>query len=327
MKQQNRCNEYAGNFSNTFDHFVSGSALAGELIDYTQNFSDYADCLSQAALSEKAYDIEAKMRLLMYHAMESLNKAYDSGRLEDALSQVYKQSPKSKAKVFGEETITGAMNYFKEKHTEVDTSFLEKALAMIRKRNISIEAAKEGELIIHSTDENGKPQKSHVSVGKVPMSTGRISKAEFLGKGTFSVFPGADSLFNDDNCHHRRPVSVETEVVHTHDAYERTVNNFLHLKESAYRHARLIDEFGVPHLKGDDPFTIIVAIIGIVAAALIIAGVTIEVGCSNGAWSGDVCNLGWGLIGLGVVFAAGAIVCAVSGCTIIIGLIGATAAV
>jgi len=99
--------------------------------------------------------------------------------------------------------------------------------------------------------------------------------------------------------------------------YDTLVGVFGLARESMYRHARVVDRFGRAHLRGEDPITAAGIVIAVIAAAAVVAGAVIEIGCANGAWSGGICNWGLGLLlGAGVLGAVAS--CLIGGCDIIL---------
>jgi len=112
------------------------------------------------------------------------------------------------------------------------------------------------------------------------------------------------------DCHHRWAL-VPGAVPEILDVYGAMIGGMSLAKQSAYAHARKLDELGLATREGRDPITAIVAIVVAVAVALIVAGATIEVGCAEGWWSGGVCDWGWGLLFAGIVL--GGIVCVATG--------------
>jgi hypothetical protein len=95
--------------------------------------------------------------------------------------------------------------------------------------------------------------------------------------------------------------------------------------ELMYAYARQVSEVGTGYLSGRDPVTAVLVALAVVAAALVIAGATIEIGCATGAFSGDVCDYGFWLILSGIVL--GGIVCVAAGaCTLVVGVLASIAA-
>ena len=112
-KDKEICSAYSGNHKVFLQDLIESSAISAEILDYTLNFDKYSACLSHKVLTEKAYDIEAKTRILLNHALNALNFSYDSSMLYEPLSNMYNKIESEKAYSI-EKDLLNAEKYFKE---------------------------------------------------------------------------------------------------------------------------------------------------------------------------------------------------------------------
>src|SRR6476660_1139288 len=97
--------------------------------------------------------------------------------------------------------------------------------------------------------------------------------------GKPNMFTPISPALADDDCHHERQTLIRDRkrVV----VYDTLVGVFGLARESMYRHARVVDRFGRAHLRGEDPITAAGIVIAVIAAAAVVAGAVIEIGCAN----------------------------------------------
>jgi hypothetical protein len=252
-------------------------------------------------LAERAYEAEKDLRIILKMGLDTLNELVDSGRLESAFhpepSQVGKQVPFYEA-------FNGVKQFFSghKDFADIDTTFLDDAMEIFREHDVTAEWTRSG-LLTRFKDATGEIHAHQLDARAMPGDLGRISAREFFSaKSSVGLTPMLPAL-GDEDCHHEKQTLIHnTERL---AAYDTLVGVFGLARESMYRHARVVDRFGRAHLRGEDPLTAALIILGVVAAAALVAGVTIMVGCAEGAWTGNICFWGLGLfIGGGALGAA-----------------------
>jgi hypothetical protein len=270
---------------------------------------------------DRAVGAERDLRILLDDAVGALNDLRDSGTLKSSIDEA--------ARAFGKGTTIGdlrkglalAETALSERYPGVDFRAIRMASERLGESVSKIGTQKDA-LQLHLAVPGGGDRKVALDTRARPGELGRIGQREFFDPRT-SALPGVVGAvhvpiyppFVPDDCHHRQlDVAVDIDRI---DAYSSLLGSFANAKQSMYRHVRKVTELGVGRARGEDPITAILIVGAVVAAVLIIAGVTINIGCQQGWWSGDVCNWGWGLIFAGVIL--GGIVCVASGaCSLVL---------
>jgi hypothetical protein len=267
---------------------------------------------------DRAIAAERDLRVLLDDALGALNDLRDSGGLKSSIDEATRAFGKGMTIADLRKGLALAESTLSERYPGIDFRVIQRAGERLAESVLKIGSRKDG-LQLELAVPGGASRKVVLDTRPSPGELGRVGRREFFDPGASAsagalgeVFGGLIPPFVPDDCHHRQPDYVVD--IDRIDAYASLVGSFANAKQSMYRHVRKVTELGVGRVRGEDPITAILIIGAVVAAVLIISGVTINIGCQNGWWSGDVCNWGWGLMFAGVVL--GGIVCVASGaCT------------
>jgi hypothetical protein len=277
---------------------------------------------------ERSFDAERHLRVLLKEGLDTLNELVDSGGMESAIKTgtAFFEQGRTFAEVLGE-GFELAQEALKQRYPEQEFGFLDEGMQRLREHKVSI-SSERGRLLVQMTPADGRERRFFIDPQPQPGQLGRISSSAFFNpRIAGGIYSNVPPIFVPEGCHHHNQVVAlaETATPGTLDVYGSLVGGFGVAKGSMYHHARKTDEIGLSRFRGNDPVTAVLIIGAVVAATLIIAGVTINIGCQKGWWSGDVCNWGWGLVFAGVVL--GGIVCVAAGlCDFVLAILQPVAA-
>jgi hypothetical protein len=262
-------------------------------------------------VAERAVDGERDLRILLKEGIDAVNEVADSGRLESVIEKANDFFTKHSLADL-ENGLRAAQKGLAKRYPAADLSFLDSAFDLLKKNVESLQVEK-GNITVTYKAGDKKTERVVIEAKPRPGQVGRFSARDFFGRPITASVP----VYVPADCHHRTQTATDNDLGKILDVYGSLLGGFAAAKESAYRHVRKVNEIGITRRRGNDPITAIIVIVAAVAAALVIAGVVIEVGCAAGAWSGDVCDWGWGFIVAGIIL--GGILCVAAGaCDLVI---------
>ncbi len=252
-------------------------------------------------ITDRAYDAELATRILIKRALDSLNELYDTDELHKGL-QRFASDIKERGTGALEKILDEARHQIPDAFPGFDVRVFDEASAILKDRAVKVQSRGE-HVVLTTRGLDGKDQRVALGTQLVNGALGTVSAAQYFGAGGNRLSAGAAPIFVPDSCHHRHTILVAGQVVRTWDAYSGSLAGLSTTIQLMYRHARTVDEIGHGPLRGSDPVTAILVAIGVVAAVLIIVG----------AVTGN-----WGVLGFGIVLAAGVICVATGACSLII---------
>jgi hypothetical protein len=269
-------------------------------------------------MTDAAYEAEYHTRIISKYGLNAMNELRDSGMLNKTLDRIIKGSEITKKSI--PDAISKAKKHLSKEFKDIDTSFLDEALSVYDQLDIELRVEKEKIFVEGRLGDGGKVR-FPVSAGPKPGNKGRLSSSEFFtGLSSGEAIKVAGAYWVPENCHHRERAPFGNLMEKDLDIYGAYVGAMKNSNELSYLYARRLEEVGTPSISGRDPVTAILVALAIVAAALVISGIVIEIGCAADAWSGDVCDYGFWLIFAGIIL--GGVVCVASGfCELVIGVI------
>jgi hypothetical protein len=300
-KNGSTCISRIGNDRQSLSRLTEMSILSSELLDYALHYGEILACVKdKKALTEKAYNAELKTRLLLNHGIDVLNEGFDSGIMDVVFRDMHRMLENGKQPDIAE-AIKTAKEHISHQFPEMETGFLDEALKLIDKVDIKFSAGKDA-IQVESRVGDGKPIKQSLSLTRLPGSIGRVSSREFFSNSGKGVVSASALGFNDETCHHK-PLPGVSDTAHVHDTYGKLLSSFAYLRDTVYRHARVIEDFGQPHIKANDVGSAIV--IGLIFAGLAVAGVGLyfQMKCFNHAEAGVICDAAPFILGGGLLLA------------------------
>jgi hypothetical protein len=234
-------------------------------------------CYSRRA-GEKAFQVEAHVRLAIAAGIETLNELADTGELEAMLNGAMAQVRKAPldARALAERLVACRDLAVEHLGWEI-SSILDEAAELVARHQISI-GALEDHLVYTVRDEQGERR---VAVTAAPRAgqKARISLDDFFA--TPGSLGSVASVLEPD-CHHRvqnpAPSTIPTGL------YDLAIDGFAVVRETTYRFARELEAHGVPRFMGSGGAAAIGA--GIIALiviilALILGAVILKILCDK----------------------------------------------
>lgn len=282
-----------------------------------QRLSDYRAFLSrlesgdsdecaglQWQLPDRAFDAENSMRVLLAEGLKTINDLRDSGVLFPCLAEFSQWA--DGADLAAKLREAGEWNLEKVK---LPTDLFDELVAIVEQRKLSVAYDAERNLMVMRAAGLARDDVAETRVRLRPQAgdTARISVGEFFGAaGRTGVYAG-EPVFVPQDCHHLQPVpgsvlSGDT----TLDAYGAVLAGFATARESMYRHARKVSQYGHGRaaLRPRDPVTLIGGVM-VVAGAYLIGTATVPGVPVSGT---SIAAIAFGLLliisGAGLLFAA-----------------------
>lgn len=275
------------NYAEAVERLAFSSEAITRLAGYRDTVNKLERCPgAEKHLAARAHAAENDTRVLLKCALDSLNELRDSREIEKMV--------KGGSKVRGpggdldlRKAIAGARTFLEEMQPEVDLKFLDESAQLFEEFSLNVRL-NDDRVTSSIKVPDGGSHKASFSPKVLPGQVGRVGTSEFFGR-VGALLTLTDPAFADDDCHHRKQAAGLDRQASI-DYYAHLVGGFAHARDAMARHTQVASHFGRPHIKAHPVAVIIV--IAAVAAALIVAGVTLLIGCANGAWNGSACELG-----------------------------------
>jgi hypothetical protein len=299
------------------DRLRIASVAASFLRSYRDRFHKLERCNGMGRqLAEGTFEAERHLRIILKVGLDSLNDLMDSGNLTASFrgllsNQTANDVPQAYDRTFGE-ALKGAPKLLTEHFEGLDTSFFEDAMKIGSDQHLELHRDKES-LQIHLKTADGRQDRVTIGVTPRPGNLGRISSRQFFGRGGGTCAVLRDSSVIQDDCHHRKQgLSLGTSA-HSVDVYGGILHSFATARDSMYRHARIVDEFGAAYIRGNDLVITPWLVAVVIGSFLLASGATITIGCDVGIWdkNSNTCNWGSKLTALGSIVIL--VTCAISG--------------
>jgi hypothetical protein len=316
------------NFEDAEERLVDGAGRYSSFADYWEFHNAFRDssverdeCSNlRIQLAEKGVQAERELRILLNRGLDTLNELMDSSKMTSVLERAVEFFQTNGSKEFAS-GLAEAKKALAEHYSDIDFGFIDEAINQLEAFDIDIKSSG-GRLHVGIKAGDDDRHAIFLEPQSSPGERGRVSTREFFrpssnGSVLTSFLPGLVA----DDCHHKNQLPGVIEGGPSpFDIYGGLVGSFAMAKEGMYRHVRNMQEIGIGRHRGGNPIVAIVIILAVVAAALIVAGATIEIGCAAGAWNGSICDWGWFLILAGLVVGAGAVCVALGECTFVVAL-------
>lgn len=254
-------------------------------------------------ITDRAYNAEAAMRVLIASGLETTNELRDTGQLYSAMQAFAKDGSSLDHK-----QLAARLDEVKQsldgKRAEQLTDIFDEAEKLIRKTKLSCEFSDQ-RIVLSRAGVEGKRDEFGIALSRQPGQIGRVSVDDFFSPDTTRVHVAPGRLFVPRDCHHR-PFDMEVSKLPPLDPYAGIVSGLAASKGAFYQHARRTAELGHRGMRGADPVTAAILIgIAVVGLALIIVG----------AVEGDP-----ELIGFGAILVLGSVLVWCCGYALIIGV-------
>jgi hypothetical protein len=315
--KQRDCLDALVSLDGAIDRLRIASVGASFLRGYRDRFHRLERCNAMGRqLAESTFEAERHLRIILKVGLDSLNDLMDSGNLMASFRGLLSsETPNNLAegyeRTFGE-ALKGAPKLLAGHFEGLDTSYFEDAMTIGSDLHLAVQGDKDT-LQIHFKTADGRQDRVAIGVTPRPGSLGRISSRQFFGKGGGTCAALRDSSLIQDDCHHRKQGLSLATSAHSVDVYGGILHSFATARDSMYRHARVVDEFGAAYIRGNDLVITPWLVAVVVGSFLLASGATISIGCDVGIWdpNSNTCNWGSKLTAYGSIVIL--VTCAVSG--------------
>jgi hypothetical protein len=225
----------------------------------------------RAQLPSKAFDAELRTRLICKEALDALNELRDSGALGailHGLSLEYRDGAQTEEIL---RRLENARQELNERFPDVDARFFDDAANVCERFSLTLEGRQE-QLLARMEGPDGNTESLLIDTFSKPGDQGRVSPEEFFGADQIASASANVPTFVTGNVHHERDLVNSAGEESRLDVYGSAVAALAAQRELMYRHARTVLEVGHEAFRGEDPFTAILVIAGIVGGVLIIVG-------------------------------------------------------
>jgi hypothetical protein len=223
-----------------------------------------------ATVTDRAFDAEVAVRVLIKHALDSVNELRDEGVFYDAIGKL--------ARELSGEGIKNFLGKLRDEAGPASEGFgdaagtlLEEAAGAVETLGLEFTAQRGSLLISRKNGPQGEDQFRLATTRQLGQA-GRVSSDEFFGGRNGRAFVMPPTLLTPVDCHHR-PISVRSDVAMAVDLYAATIGGLATTKGLLYQHARRVAELGPRGLRGEDPVTAILVAIAVIGAGLVIYGI------------------------------------------------------
>lgn len=287
------------------DRFALAASCGSALKLYNANRIALENC-TPATLADRAYEAEANYRVILKAAIDSINELRDSGDT----AQFRANAPYEPGALLPlGDAILGAKNFFASdaRFNGIDISFLDDAASMVARYGLAVTWTQRG-IAANFRDATGQNHAHDIDMLPRPGGLARLGSREFFAGNDKGVFAPLTPSIGDASRHDARQGQRGDKPL---AFYDTLMGGFALARETMYRHARVVQRFGKPHIRGNDPLVVIFFAGMAIAAALEIGGTLLEIGCKFKLWSGKICDWAWLLILGGI--AVGALTICVTG--------------
>ncbi len=227
----------------------------------------------RAQLADRAFEAEGSLRILLAEGLRTINDLRDSGLLHATIAD-FGQSMASGGGLA--QAFQGLRKRLKELAPAFPDAALDEASLAIQRRELTLEYDGESNALILRGNHpfTGAPAVTRVRLAPQAGDVGRIGLDDFFGATGRTGVHASLPTFAPPDCHHRTDVVGATDDRESIDVYASCVASLALARESMYRHARKVSDFGHSRtaLRARDPGT--ATIIGLVVACVgaVIAG-------------------------------------------------------
>lgn len=222
------------------------------------------------AVADRAFDVEAGGRVLIKHALDSINDLRDTGELymlmENAAQELSDLDGKDLVKRLEKEGKRA-----RESMGDAAGDMFVEAVNALKDQELGF-SLKNGNLVVRRRIGEGQSDKVTIAVTRQPGQMGRVSSDAFFGGRNGRDFVTPNRTFLPADCHHL-PALVNRKYEIPVDIYEGTVSGLGMTKSLLYQHARRVSEIGPRGLRGEDPVTAILIAIAVIGAGLVVYGI------------------------------------------------------
>jgi hypothetical protein len=223
-----------------------------------------------AAVTDRAFDAEVTGRVLIKHALDSVNELRDEGVFYDTCEKVARELSGDGAKNFFADLRKKA-GFARERFGPAAADLLDEAAGAAEKLGLEFSAQRGSLLVRWKNGPYGEDQFRLATTRQLGQA-GRVSSAEFFSGRNGRAFVTPPSLYTPVDCHHR-PIRVGSQTAVEVDTYAATIGGLGTTKSLLYQHARRVAELGPRGLRGEDPVTAILVAIAVVGAGLVVYGI------------------------------------------------------
>jgi hypothetical protein len=282
----------------TFSQLRAYRTLLQSVEHMNQEQRDRCPGLAEA-ITDRAYDAEAGLRVLFAHGLQTTNELRDTGELYRSLQSLGNDALDSESLA---SRVDDHVERAGEQYGDDMAEMLREAASLVREAKLSLRLS-EQRIVLERPSVTGGTEEIGIALQREAGQLGRVSVERFFSPDVAhtTIWPGRLYLPND--CHHR-PLVVDRRPERIVDAYGGVVAGMASAKGAFYQHARRTEEIGHRGMRGEDPVTAVILIaIAVVGVGLIIYGAV----TGNGA-----------LIAFGAILVIGAALVAFGGFGLII---------
>jgi hypothetical protein len=313
-KKESLCTGIFGGKGLTERRLADALGAVSDLSDYrkllleVQQMSEEArkSCPGLAAsITDRAFDAEVSGRILIKHALDSVNELRDEGSFYGTFEKVARDFFSDGTQGFFEK-LRKESSSIRERCGDAVADLLDEAAKAVE--TLGINFSHEGDtLLVHRKKGPQGEDVLRLATKRQLGQSGRVSSTEFFGGRNDLAFVTHPILYTPVDCHHR-PIFTHTDIAADMDIYAAIIGALGTTKGLLYEHARRVAELGPRGLRGEAPVVIAVLVAVVVGATLVVAGREYDIPLLSG-------------IGYGVIIIAAA-VAAIAGGAVVVAAVG-----
>lgn len=281
MSDENKsaCASILGGKDRAEQRLTEALAAISEFKDYRKLLADVQAMSSEArascpglaaAVTDRAFNVESSGRVLMSHALDSVNNLRDQGSFYETVATLAQQLTNNDAQDFVEQLRDEAKTA-KEKFGDAGADLLNEAANATQALGLQF-SSQIGSLLLRRKQGPPGPDQIQIATTRQLGQAGRVSSADFFGGQDRLGFVTSPTLYTPVDCHHQ-PIVVQVDKAAALDAYAATVGGLAVTKGLLYQHARRTAELGPRGMRGEDLLTGILIAIAVIGAGLVIYGI------------------------------------------------------
>lgn len=291
-----------------------GTRRAKVVAEGVQRLADYRKYLAalegasglcpglQGQLGDRAFDAEATFRVMLAETVQTLNDLRDSGLLHAQLAGFA-------AALGGEEkSLAGTYPQMKEELSKtpihLPDEFDQELHATFQHQDVYVRHdAESGVIVVRGKKAaGGAPVTTRIRLAPQVGDLGRIGLDQFFGANGSGGLSASQPIPTPPDCHHQLK-RTEAEPSPTVDVYSALLGGLATARESMYRHARKVSEYGhgKAMVRAHDPVTV-----GVITAAIFVT-VGVIAGFLYAFGNADIIPLGALIVSYGSFVIAGII--------------------
>jgi len=235
--------------------------------------SDAARCPGLAAtVTGRAYAAETAGRILLKHALDSLNDMRDGGWLYAEFGSFAAGFAGPDGGDAWFERVRQDAGAARQRFGESAGRLLEQAANARQALGLSF-VFEQDTLVVRQRDLD--PDGVRIATLQQTGQAGRMSPEQLFQGARLAGFARPLTVPAPSDCHHR-PVLVPRQGVRPVDLYAAALGGIVASKDMLYQQARRNDELGPRGLRGEDPVTAILVAIAVIGAALVVYGIATD---------------------------------------------------